>query len=251
MPAKPPSEEQDPSRLPRPPHRRSRAASLSVKEPSAHDEGIDVVAQKLDSLPQTPGCYLFIDKAGAVVYVGKAKSLRARVRSYFQDGSTDARYFIPILRRIVRDLETVVTTTEKEAAVLENQLIKQHQPRFNVKLRDDKDFLCLRIDTGKDWPRLETVRRPSHDGARYSAPTTRPPARGAPCTWSTSTSSCAPAPTPTWPRASAPACSTRSAAARRRACSRSTAPGTARRCARWRSSSRAGTTSSPASSSST
>src|SRR5690242_2393620 len=102
----------------------------------------DLFAAKLDSLPTTPGCYLFMDKAGAVIYVGKAKSLRARVRSYFQEGGSDARYFIPILRRIVRDLETVVTATEKEAAVLENQLIKQHQPRFNVKLRDDKDFLC-------------------------------------------------------------------------------------------------------------
>jgi excinuclease ABC subunit C len=125
---------------------------------------------KLESLPKTPGCYLFKDKAGAVVYVGKAKSLRSRVHSYFQENGSDARYFIPILRRIVRDLETVVTGTEKEAAVLENELIKQHQPRFNVKLRDDKDFLCLRIDNSKAWPRLEAVRRPSPDGARYFGP---------------------------------------------------------------------------------
>ncbi|MBK9262212.1 MAG: excinuclease ABC subunit UvrC [Polyangiaceae bacterium] len=113
---------------------------------------------------------MFIDKAGVVIYVGKAKSLRSRVRSYFSDGGSDTRYFIPILRRIVRDLETVVTSTEKEAAVLENELIKKHQPRFNVKLRDDKDFLCLRLDPKSDWPRLETVRRPSPDGARYFGP---------------------------------------------------------------------------------
>src|SRR5262249_19169887 len=75
-----------------------------------------------------------------------------------------------ILRRLVRDLETVVTATEKEAAVLENELVKQHQPRFNVKLRDDKDFLCLRLDEHKKWPRLETVRRPSPDAARYFGP---------------------------------------------------------------------------------
>jgi excinuclease ABC subunit C len=125
---------------------------------------------KLDTLPPRPGCYMFIDKAGVVVYVGKAKSLRSRVRSYFSDGGSDTRYFIPILRRIVRDLETVVTSTEKEAAVLENELIKKHQPRFNVKLRDDKDFLCLRIDPKSEWPRLETVRRPSPDGARYFGP---------------------------------------------------------------------------------
>jgi excinuclease ABC subunit C len=125
---------------------------------------------KLETLPKASGCYLFKDKAGAVVYVGKAKSLRSRVRSYFQESGSDVRYFIPILRRIVRDLETVVTSSEKEAAVLENDLIKQHQPRFNVKLRDDKDFLCLKLDPAKDWPRLETVRRPSPDGARYFGP---------------------------------------------------------------------------------
>jgi excinuclease ABC subunit C len=125
---------------------------------------------KLETLPVRPGCYMFIDKAGAVVYVGKAKSLRSRVRSYFSDGGSDTRYFIPILRRIVRDLETVVTSTEKEAAILENELIKKHHPRFNVKLRDDKDFLCLRLDAKSEWPRLETVRRPSPDGARYFGP---------------------------------------------------------------------------------
>jgi excinuclease ABC subunit C len=133
-------------------------------------ESADLLAAKLDSLPKTPGVYLFKDKAGSVVYVGKAKSLRSRVHSYFQESGSDSRYFIPILRRIVRDLETVVTESEKEAAVLENELIKQHQPRFNVKLRDDKDFLCLRLDTNKAWPRIETVRRPSPDGARYFGP---------------------------------------------------------------------------------
>jgi excinuclease ABC subunit C len=128
------------------------------------------VLAKLGELPTRPGCYLFHDRAGKVVYVGKAKSLRSRVRSYFQDGGSDARFFIPILRRIVGDLETVVTGTEKEAAVLENELIKKHKPRFNVKLRDDKDFLCLRVDLRQRWPRVEPVRRPSPDGARYFGP---------------------------------------------------------------------------------
>jgi len=130
----------------------------------------DWLGTKLSSLPKAPGCYLFKDKAGTVVYVGKAKNLRTRVRSYFQDGGTDNRYFIPILRKIVADLETVVTVTEKEAAVLENELIKKHQPRFNVKLRDDKDFLSLRLDSKRPWPMLETVRRPSPDGAQYFGP---------------------------------------------------------------------------------
>ena len=134
------------------------------------DTSFDWLEQKLKLLPASPGCYLFSDKKGAVLYVGKAKSLRSRVRSYFQEGGSDSRYFIPLLRRIIRDLETVVTATEKEAAVLENELIKKHKPRFNVKLRDDKDFLCLRLDPTKSWPRLETVRRPSPDGARYFGP---------------------------------------------------------------------------------
>jgi excinuclease ABC subunit C len=125
---------------------------------------------KLETLPAEPGCYLFIGKDAQTLYVGKAKSLRARVRSYFQAGGSDARYFIPVLRSLLVDLRAVVTRTEKEAAVLENELIKQHQPRFNVKLRDDKDFLCLRLETTKKWARLETVRRPSPDGARYFGP---------------------------------------------------------------------------------
>ncbi|HHH10991.1 MAG TPA: excinuclease ABC subunit UvrC [Sorangium sp.] len=130
----------------------------------------DAVQQKLAGLPASSGCYLFKDAAQAVVYVGKAKSLRSRVRSYFAKSRSDNRYFIPLLRRLVADVETVVTNTEKEAAVLENDLIKKHQPRFNAKLRDDKDFLCLRLDEKKRWPRLETVRRPSADGARYFGP---------------------------------------------------------------------------------
>lgn len=126
--------------------------------------------QKLDTLPVSPGCYLFFDKDRKTLYVGKAKNLRSRVRSYFQESGSDTRYFIPLLRRLALDLETWVTSTEKEAAVLENELIKRHQPRFNVKLRDDKDFLCIRLDESKPWPRLETVRRPTPDGARYFGP---------------------------------------------------------------------------------
>jgi excinuclease ABC subunit C len=145
-------------------------AKAEAKAKADAGESTDLLEAKIESLPKTPGVYLFKDKAGTVVYVGKAKSLRSRVHSYFQESGSDSRYFIPILRRIVRDLETVVTESEKEAAVLENELIKQHQPRFNVKLRDDKDFLCLRLDTNKPWPRIETVRRPSPDGARYFGP---------------------------------------------------------------------------------
>lgn len=125
---------------------------------------------KLETLPAQPGCYLFKDKKGEVVYVGKAKSLRSRVRSYFQQSSGDERYFIPLLQRTVGDFETVVTGSEKEAAILEDSLVKEHRPRYNVKLRDDKSYLCLRIDVTHDWPRVEPVRRPSADGSRYFGP---------------------------------------------------------------------------------
>jgi excinuclease ABC subunit C len=126
--------------------------------------------QKLENLPVSPGCYLFRDKQNAVLYVGKAKSLRSRVRSYFQDASSDERAFIPFLRKLAVDLDTIVTQSEKEAAILENNLIKEHKPRFNVKLRDDKEYLSLRLSTEHAWPRLELVRKPKPDEARYYGP---------------------------------------------------------------------------------
>lgn len=132
-----------------------------------------VVTEKLDALPVSPGVYLFKDKKGAVVYVGKAKSLRSRVRSYFQEGTSDNRYFIPILQRTLGDLDTIVTGSEKEAAILENNLIKEHRPRYNIKLRDDKDYISLRLDMKEEWPRLWVVRRPVADPAgrlRYFGP---------------------------------------------------------------------------------
>ncbi len=136
------------------------------------------VIAKLEELPVRSGCYIFRGKTqgdqahrdGEVLYVGKAKSLRARVRSYFQEGTGDGRYFVPFLRKVVWDIETVVTSTEKEAAILENSLIKQYQPRYNVKLRDDKEFLNLRLATTHAWPRIDIVRRPANDGARYFGP---------------------------------------------------------------------------------
>lgn len=149
----------------------ARDAQPSSEEPKARSRGLpEVVEQKLQSLPVQPGCYLFRDKKGGVLYVGKAKSLRARVRSYFASGGTDTRAFIPALPRWIGDLETFVTANEKEAAILENSLIKENRPRLNVKLRDDKEYLNLRLDPRKDWPRLELVRRPSTDGSKYFGP---------------------------------------------------------------------------------
>jgi excinuclease ABC subunit C len=148
---------------------------MASDEPSPPVEGgakapLRMLEQKLASLPVQSGCYLFKDKHGAVLYVGKAKSLRSRVRSYFQDGTRDDRAFIPFLRKHAQDLETIVTATEKEAAILENSLIKERKPRYNFKLRDDKEFLSLRLSLEHTFPRLELVRKPKKDGASYYGP---------------------------------------------------------------------------------
>lgn len=134
----------------------------------------EVVTQKLDSLPASPGVYLFKDKKGVIVYIGKAKSLRSRVRSYFQDASTDVRPFIPFLPKTIGDLETVVTQNEKEAAILEDSLVKRHQPKFNVKLRDDKSFILLKLTLGHAWPRLEIERMHKGKNAEDAPPSRKP-----------------------------------------------------------------------------
>jgi excinuclease ABC subunit C len=125
---------------------------------------------KVESLPAQPGCYIMKDRAGVIVYVGKANSLRQRVAQYFQERSGDTRAFIPFLEDLLGDLEVIITPTEKDALLLENELIKQHRPRFNVRLRDDKNFISLRLSTTHPYPRLEVVRRVRKDGARYFGP---------------------------------------------------------------------------------
>src|SRR6267143_464009 len=126
--------------------------------------------QKLDTLPTQPGCYVMKDKAGEVVYVGKAVNLRARVGQYFQERSGDTRAFIPFLEDLLGDVEVTITPSEKDAVLLENELIKKHRPRFNIKLRDDKNFISLRLSGTHPYPRLEVVRRVKKDGARYFGP---------------------------------------------------------------------------------
>ncbi len=124
--------------------------------------------EKLDSLPQEPGVYIMKDHAGRVIYVGKAVNLRERVRSYFSGG--DLRAFVPLLDRLLGDIETVVVHNEKEALLLENELIRRHKPRFNVRPREGRNFVYLRLDTRQRYPRLEVTRRVQDDGARYFGP---------------------------------------------------------------------------------
>jgi len=128
------------------------------------------LAEILEGLPAAPGVYIMKDARGKPIYIGKAAILRNRVRQYFQPASGDIRDFVPLLEGIVVDIETVITSNEKEALLLENTLIKRHQPRFNVNLKDDKNFLVLRLDPDGEWPRLEVVRRLGDDGAYYFGP---------------------------------------------------------------------------------
>jgi len=128
------------------------------------------LAEILERLPSEPGVYLMKDGRGKMLYIGKAANLRNRVRQYFQPASGDTRDFVPLLESVVANIETMVTSNEKEALLLENTLIKRHQPRFNVKLTDDKNYLSLRLDPRAEWPRLEVVRRMADDGAWYFGP---------------------------------------------------------------------------------
>ena len=130
--------------------------------------GMDL-QKKLDELPQSSGVYMFRGQGGEILYVGKALSLKSRVRSYFQAARVDSPRLDRLVERIL-DVEVVVTDTEREALVLENSLIKTHKPRFNVLLRDDKNHPYLKLTLNEGYPRLYVVRQPGSDGAVYSGP---------------------------------------------------------------------------------
>src|SRR5207249_1247689 len=125
--------------------------------------------EKLATLPDRPGVYLYRDAKGQALYVGKAASLRSRVRSYFQearprDAKTDA------LVRQIADLDYVVTDNELEALMLEANLVRKHRPRYNIILRDDKHYPFLKLTTNEEFPRLLVARRAQNDGATYYGP---------------------------------------------------------------------------------
>jgi excinuclease ABC subunit C len=124
---------------------------------------------KITQLPASPGVYLMRDAAGTIIYVGKARNLRQRVRSYFKP-TGDTRYQIRFLVAKVADLDVMLTDTEKEALLLENTLIKQHHPRYNLDLKDDKTYFSLRIDLKEQFPRFSIVRKIPRDNARYFGP---------------------------------------------------------------------------------
>jgi excinuclease ABC subunit C len=129
----------------------------------------ETLKDKAEALPALPGVYIFKDEEGRPVYVGKAKSLKHRVRSYFQE-SRPADEKRDLMLAAARDLETILVANEKEAMALENNLIKQFKPRYNVLLRDDKTYPYIKLTLAERFPRVYVTRRLKKDGSRYYGP---------------------------------------------------------------------------------
>ncbi len=131
---------------------------------------VDFDREGVASLPMEAGVYQFVDSQQKVLYVGKAAELRNRVRAYLN--GTDQRMFVTQIARQAVAVDFVVTGTVKDALLLENNLIKQHAPRYNIRLRDDKTYFSLRLDLKEEWPRLTIVRRRKKDDVLYFGPYT-------------------------------------------------------------------------------
>jgi len=131
----------------------------------------DILQRKLDTLPDSAGVYLWKDAQGEVLYVGKAKRLSSRVRSYLTADFADAPKN-RLLMKLIADVETIIVPNEAQALVLENNLIKEFRPRFNVRLRDDKSYPSIAVTLGDAFPRVLVTRRRDIPGARYFGPYT-------------------------------------------------------------------------------
>jgi excinuclease ABC subunit C len=131
----------------------------------------DALQRKLDTLPEGPGVYLWKGRDGEVLYVGKAKRLRSRVRSYFATDFPDSPRN-RLLQRLIGDVETIVVPSEPGSLILENNLIKEYRPRFNVRLKDDKSYPSIAVTLGEAFPRVLVTRRRDIPGARYFGPYT-------------------------------------------------------------------------------
>jgi excinuclease ABC subunit C len=128
------------------------------------------IEEKLAALPAATGVYILKNEQGKPIYVGKAKSLRNRVRSYFRDDASQHR--APGMTRSIADFETIVTDSESEALILESNLIKEYCPRYNIQLRDDKSYPYIKVTVGEPLPRVFVTRRLLKDGSRYFGPYT-------------------------------------------------------------------------------
>ena len=131
---------------------------------------MDILQEKLKTLPDAPGVYLMKDARGKIIYVGKARVLKNRVRQYFQANKNHGAKVKAMVAKVV-DFETIITASEVEALILECNLIKKHRPRYNISLKDDKSYPYLRL-TAENFPRIILTRRIIHDGSRYFGPYT-------------------------------------------------------------------------------
>jgi len=124
--------------------------------------------EKIDNLPTLPGIYQFFNSSGIIIYIGKAKNLRSRVRSYFQEAHiVDLKTKVMVGK--IDSLEVIVVDSEAEALILENTLIKKYKPRYNILLRDDKTYPYIRI-TNEEYPRIFSTRNLVRDGSKYFGP---------------------------------------------------------------------------------
>ena len=124
--------------------------------------------EKTSKAPRSPGVYIMKDAQGKIIYIGKANNLKSRVNSYFT--GKDTRPMAPFLMARVTDIEFITTATQKEALILENNLIKKHRPRYNVVLRDDKTYYHLSLDPTEKYPRLQLARKRVNNTALYFGP---------------------------------------------------------------------------------
>lgn len=155
---------------------------MTIKDPAAHqpdlhsriprpeDEGLPSIAEQVERVPTEPGCYLWKDARGDVIYVGKAKNLRARMKQYVQ--LTDDRLKIPLMMQVVRSFDYVVVGSEHEALVLERNLIGQYHPYFNVDYKDDKSYPYIAVTESDPYPAIKYTREKHRKGTRYFGPYT-------------------------------------------------------------------------------
>ncbi|MCX8010427.1 MAG: GIY-YIG nuclease family protein, partial [Ignavibacteria bacterium] len=127
------------------------------------------ILNKVNNLPNLPGVYLFLNSQGKIIYIGKGKNLRNRVKSYFQSNLSSAKTEVLVSK--IADLEVIVTDNEVEALILESNLVKQHKPRYNISLKDDKSYPYI-VVTNEDYPRVYPTRKIINDGSKYFGPYT-------------------------------------------------------------------------------
>lgn len=174
IPPRPHNPEFDPSVEDGPPQAEGphEEAAPDEGQGAAPDRIPGVTPEEIGSIPSLPGVYIMRDGQGQVIYIGKASNLKSRVNSYFTR-SGDTRFNVRYLMRHVERIETIITANEKEAFLLENTLIKKHQPRYNIRLRDDKTYVSVRINVKHEWPRAVVMRKRDEsprDGAVYLGP---------------------------------------------------------------------------------